>query len=93
MTSKALHISLVGATALAALVAASPAGAAYEHAYGARHHVTHSRIHRRHYWSGPAGVVRGAGAAADEAAGGLFAVGVGGWDALDCVTFGYYCRR
>ena len=89
MTSNALHLSgLIGAIALATLIAAAPAAAAYENGYGARHH---SRIHSHHYGYryGPAGVVRGAGVLADETASGL----LGAWDALDCATFGYYCRR
>ena len=84
---------LVAGTALATLVAAAPAGAAYENPYGVRHHWPHGRIHHHHYYYGyrygPAGVVAGAG----EAASGLFGAGVTAWDALDCVTFGYYCRR
>jgi hypothetical protein len=95
MTANALHISgLIGAAALATVVAATPAGATYENAYGVRHHVTHSRIHSHHYGypHRPAGIVAGAGAVAGEAAGGVFTAGVTAWDALDCVTFGYYCR-
>jgi hypothetical protein len=92
MTLNAPRVSaLIGATALATLVAAAPAGAMYEN--GAHHRV--SRIHSHHYGYryGPAGVVGTAGAAAGEAAGGLFHAGATAWDALDCVTFGYWCRR
>ena len=82
---------LIGATALAAVLAAAPAQATGESPYGARNHPTHSRIYRHHhvYRYHPGGVVAGAGALADAAAGGAFAA----WDAMDCITFGYYCRR
>lgn len=96
MTSNALHLScLIGATALATVVAAAPAGATYDNAHGVRHHMAHSRIHSHRYGHryGPVGVVRSAGAVAGEAAGGVFDAGVTAWDALDCATFGYYCRR
>jgi hypothetical protein len=100
MTLNALRVStFIGATALALLVAAAPAGAwAQDNAYGARHYTTHGRTHhyvghRYGYRYGPANVVGGAGALAGEAAGGLFDGGVTAWDALDCTAFGYYCRR
>ena len=86
--------ALISGTALVMLVAAAPAAATYQDSYGARHHFTHSRIHHHYgYRYGPAGIVAGAGAAAGAAAGGLFDAGVTAWDALDCATFGYYCRR
>ncbi|MBV9287210.1 MAG: hypothetical protein JO288_05205 [Hyphomicrobiales bacterium] len=87
--------ALISAAGLVTLVAATPAAARYENSYGVRHHVAHSRIHPHHYGYryGPARVVAGAGAAAGAAAGGLFDAGVNAWDALDCATFGYYCRR
>ena len=93
MRINTLHVSgLIGATALAAVVAAAPAQATGESPYGARNHATHSRIYRHHhtyYRHYPGGVVGGAGVLADETVGGAFAA----WDAMDCVTFGYYCRR
>jgi hypothetical protein len=49
-------------------------------------HRTHHYPHRYGYYrSGPVNVV-------GQAANDVFAAGVTGWDALDCVTFGYWCR-
>ena len=93
MKSNAIRFSgLIGALSFAAVVGTAPAWAAYENAPGARHHVTHHR-HHYVYRSEPAGVVEGVGVAAGKAAAGVVNAGVTVWDALDCATFGYYCRR
>jgi hypothetical protein len=45
----------------------------------------HYYPHHYGYYSGPVNVVGGA-------ANGVVTAGLTAWDALDCVTFGYWCR-